>query len=164
MAAKLAAATLLSIMLTACGFHLRGSVQPVDEALNPIAVHGVSPGSALLPPLRRALTDSGADIVTSLPAATSILRITEDAWGERVTAVSGQGRPRELELSYRVTFDLHGPSGALIESRTVTLAREFAVDERDVLGKAREAEVLRAGLVRDMVATIVRQVAAVQTR
>lgn len=154
----------LCATLTACGFHLRGAVQPVDEALNPIAVQAVSPGSALLPPLRRSLTDSGADIAASAGVATSFLRITEDAWGERVTAVSGQGRPRELELTYRVTFELHGPSGMLIESRTVTLAREFAVDERDVLGKAREAEVLRAGLVRDMVATIVRQVAAVQTQ
>lgn len=163
MTLRLLAAAMLALALTACGFHLRGSVQPVDEALNPVVVLGVSAGSALLPPLRRSLADSGADIVASAAAATSVLRITEDTWGERVTAVSAQGRPRELELSYRVTFELHGPSGVLIESRTVTLAREFAVDERDVLGKAREAEVLRAGLVRDMVATIVRQVAAVRS-
>lgn len=160
---KRALILLAALTLVGCGFQLRGSVQPVDEALNPVAVVGVSPGSALLPPLRRALSDSGAEIVTSSTAATSVLHITEDSWGERVTAVSAQGRPRELELSYRVTFELHGPTGALIESRTVTLAREFAVDERDVLGKAREAEVLRAGIVRDMVAAITRQVAAVRT-
>jgi LPS-assembly lipoprotein len=152
------------LMLAACGFQLRGSIQPIDGALNPMVIESVNPGSALLPPLRRALVDSGAELAARRSPAGSLLRITADGMDQRVTAVSAQGRPREMELIYRVEFELHGPDGFLVENRAVTLSREFAVDERDVLGKAQEAEVLRAGLVRDMVAALTRQLAAVRTQ
>lgn len=148
----------LTFTLTACGFQLRGAAQ-IDPTLNPMTIESVQSGSALLPPLRRALVDAG---VTLEGSSRSTLLILEDEMGQRVAAVSAQGRPREMELSYRVAFEIHGEGGILLERRTLTLSREFAVDERDILGKSQEAEVLRAGLVRDMVAALVRQVAAVR--
>jgi len=148
----------LTFTLTACGFQLRGAAQ-IDPTLNPMTIESVQSGSALLPPLRRALVDAGVNLEGS-PRST--LLILEDEMGQRVAAVSAQGRPREMELSYRVAFEIHGEGGILLERRTLTLSREFAVDERDILGKSQEAEVLRAGLVRDMVAALVRQVAAVR--
>ncbi len=157
-AATVCAIATLALALTACGFQLRGAAQ-IDPALNPMVIDSVSSGSALLPPLRRALVDAGATFEGS-PRATLV--ILEDEMGQRVAAVSAQGRPRELELSYRVAFEVHSEGGILLERRTLTLSREFAVDERDILGKSQEAEVLRAGLVRDMVAALVRQVAAVR--
>lgn len=151
-------AVALTFTLTACGFQLRGAAQ-IDSALNPMIIESVQSGSALLPPLRRALVDAG---VTLEGSPRSTLLILEDEMGQRVAAVSAQGRPREMELSYRVAFEIHGEGGILLERRTLTLSREFAVDERDILGKSQEAEVLRAGLVRDMVSALVRQVAAVR--
>jgi len=147
-----------ALTLTACGFQLRGAAQ-IDPSLNPMTIESVHSGSALLPPLRRALVDAGAMLEGS-PRAT--LAILEDEMGQRVAAVSAQGRPREMELSYRVAFEIRGEGGILLERRTLILSREFAVDERDILGKSQEAEVLSAGLVRDMVAALVRQVAAVR--
>jgi outer membrane lipopolysaccharide assembly protein LptE/RlpB len=48
----------------------------------------------------------------------------------------------------------------LVERRAVVMSREFAVDERDVLGKSHEAEVLRDALLRDMVSALVRYTVA----
>ena len=150
---------LMLVFLTACGFHLRGAAT-LDPALSPIAIDPVRSGSALLPPLRRALTGAGAALAPPADAR-AVLRIVTDVTGERVIAVTPQGQPREAELFYTVEFELVGADGALVmERRELTLRREFAIDERDILGKSHEAEVLADALLDDMVANIVRLLAA----
>ena len=79
---------------------------------------------------------------------------------QRVVAVTPQGQPREAELFYTVEFELVGADGVVVQRRELTLRREFAIDERDILGKSHEAEVLADALLDDMVANIVRLLAA----
>lgn len=160
MARVLAVFTAASV-ITACGFHLRGAAE-IDPVLNPLAIESVSPGSPLLPPLRLALTRAGAVLPSPGSRGDAVLRITADVRTDRVIAVTRQGRPRELELSYRVEFELAGADGVLLEQHALTVRREFAVDERDILGKEQEAETLWAAMLDDMVTAIVRQVVAVR--
>ena len=148
------------VAVAACGFQLRGA-DPVHPALSPLAIDAVRSGSALLPPLRRALVDAGVELIPDGPGAHARLRITADVAGERVIAVTPQGQPREAELFYTVGFQLVDAEGDLLLDREVTLRREFAISERDILGKTHEAEVLADALLRDMVDGIVRQLAAV---
>ena len=150
----------IALLTAACGFHLRGEAT-LDPALNPLAVVSVRSGSALLPPLRRALSDAGAVLAAPADAAT-ILNVTADAAGQRVIAVTPQGQPREAELFYTVEFELVDAMGQVIlPAREITLRREFAINERDILGKSHEAEVLAGALSRDMVAAMVRHLTAV---
>ncbi len=121
-------------------------------------------GSPLLPPLRRALADGGVELATPGSRVASLLRIHAEETGERVIVVTAQGRPREVELFHLVEFELVGPDGVLIDRRTVVRTREFAVDERDILGKTHEASSLREALRRDMVTALVRRVAAAGPR
>ncbi len=151
------------VAIAACGFQLRGA-NPVDPRLSPLVIDTVRSGSALLPPLRRALTDAGVELVadgTDGAGALTRLLITADVAGERVIAVTPQGQPREAELFYTVEYQLVDADGKLLLDRAVTLRREFAISERDILGKTHEAEVLADTLVHDMVITMVRQLAAV---
>lgn len=148
------------VAIAACGFQLRGS-DPIDPALSPLTIDAVRSGSALLPPLRRALADAGVELVPAGVASRTTLLINADVEGERVIAVTPQGQPREAELFYTVGFQLVDAQGRVLVDREVTLRREFAIDERDILAKTHEAEVLAAALLRDMVAGIVRQLAAV---
>ena len=151
-AARSAAPTLLFVTLLVTA--------ALDPALSPITIDPVRAGSALLPPLRRALTHAGA-VLAPPDSASTVLRIIADVAGQRVIAVTPQGQPREAELFYTVEFEVVGPDGAqLIERRELTLRREFAIDERDILGKSHEAEVLADALLDDMVANIVRLLAA----
>lgn len=147
--------------VAACGFHLRGA-HPVDPALSPLVIDTVRSGSALLPPLRRALVDAGVELVADSASARTRLVINADVAGERVIAVTPQGQPREAELFYTVEFQLIDAEGAVLLDREVTLRREFAMSERDILGKTHEAEVLADALVHDMVVNMLRQLAAVK--
>lgn len=151
------------LVLSACGFQLRGAVT-IDSGLSPMGVEAARAGSPLLPPLRRALTDGGVELATPGSQVASLLRIHAEEYGERVIVVTAQGRPREVELFHLVEFELVGPEGVLIERRTVVRTREYAVDERDILGKIHEASSLRDALRRDMVTALVRQVAAAGPR
>lgn len=157
--ARMVAIIVGTALLAACGFHLRGS-EPLAASLNPLAIESVRTGSALLPPLRAALADAGAEFARADDSPGSVLRIGLDEHTERVIAVTPQGRPREVELTYRVSFELLDADGASLQQRDLVLTREFAVNERDVLGKTLEADALRSALVRDMVSTIVRNLAA----
>lgn len=148
------------LAVAGCGFQLRGA-DPVSPALSPLAIDAVRSGSALLPPLRRALVEAGVDLVGDDEGPRTRLLINADFAGERVIAVTPQGQPREAELFYTVEFQLVDVGGELLLDKAVTLRREFAISERDVLGKTHEAEVLADALVRDMVVSILRQLAAV---
>lgn len=148
------------VSIVACGFQLRGA-NPVHPALSPLTIDAVRSGSALLPPLRRALADAGVELVANGAGASTTLFINADVAGERVIAVTPQGQPREAELFYTVEFQLVDAEGKILMERGLTLRREFAIDERDILAKTHEAEVLAEALLRDMVAGIVRQLAAV---
>ena len=147
-----------ALVVAACGFHWRGAAT-LDPALNPIAIDPLRAGSALLPPLRRALVDAGA-VLAPIGDAQTVLRITADVAGQRVVAVTPQGQPREAELFYTVEFELVGADGVVVQRRELTLRREFAIDERDILGKTHEAEVLSDALLEEMVANIVRLLVA----
>ncbi|MEX0901064.1 MAG: LPS assembly lipoprotein LptE [Gammaproteobacteria bacterium] len=148
------------VVVAACGFQLRGS-DPVHPALSPLAIDAVRSGSVLLPPLRRALADAGVEVVQDAARARVTLHINADMAGERVIAVTPQGQPREAEVFYTVEFQLVDARGDLLLDRAVTLRREFAISERDILGKTHEADVLADALVHDMVRNMVRQLAAV---
>lgn len=159
MNAPTTAVVALCLSLSACGFQLRGAVT-IDPGLSPMGVEAARAGSPLLPPLRRALADGGVELAKPGSQVASLLRIHAEETGERVIVVTAQGRPREVELFHLVEFELVGPEGVLIERRTVVRTREYAVDERDILGKIHEASALRDALRRDMVTALVRRVAA----
>ena len=154
------AVAMLALAVAGCGFQLRGS-QPLPTALNPLTIESVRGGSALLPPLRAALDAAGAEFAREPASANARLAILADAFGQRVVAVTPQGQPREAELSYTVEYELRDAAENVLQRRTLTQRIEFAIDERDILGKTHEAEVLNAALVDRMVADIVRNLAAV---
>ncbi|MCA1799346.1 MAG: hypothetical protein LC632_07775 [Xanthomonadaceae bacterium] len=145
--------------LAGCGFQLRGAAT-ADPGLSPMRIESVRTGSPLLPPLRRSLGNAGVAVVGAGVPASTTLRIVAEESGERVIALSPQGRPREVELTYRVEFELYADGLLLVERTELALSREYAVNERDVLGKSHEAEVLRAALLHDMVSALVRRVTA----
>ena len=157
---RTAVVILTASVLAGCGFQLRGAAS-LSPALNPLLIETVRGGSALLPPLRAALEAGGAEFARDPAAANARLVILADAFGQRVVAVTPQGQPREAELSYTVEYELHDAEARLLQRRALTQRIEFAINERDLLGKTHEAEVLNAALVDRMVVDIMRNLATV---
>jgi len=142
------------LLLTSCGFHLRGSVA-LPHALSEIAVKDVSLNSDIAPELRHALKNAGVRVSNSAAIA---LLLRAEKYDKRVLSVDSVGRALEYGLSYRVRFSLKGEKGSVwISETTITQTRDLRFDATAVLGTAREEAQLKTEMRRDAVSQILRQ-------
>lgn len=155
--------TALSLAVASCGFRLQGAPE-LPPLFARTHVVGHDPYSPLVRELARALDGTGADLIDEAGGATAVLRIREDRTEQRVLSVNAQGQPREYEIIYTVRFDVSVPGGTPYEQQRLEIRRDYPFDETDVLGRAREAEDLTAGMRRDMAGLIVRRLAALGRR
>lgn len=153
--------SLVAIALAGCGFRLQGQV-PLPSALAVTWVEADDVQSDFVQDLRRSLRASGATLAPNRAAATAVLRVERDEMLERVLSVSGRNVPREYELTYVVRFSLSTPGGTLLPSEEVSASRDFSFDEREVLAKEREQEMLRAALARDLAGVVMNRLASLK--
>jgi len=144
----------LLLSLTACGFHLRGSVQLPPE-LAEMALRDASPATDILPELRRALKNENIRLNETAPL---VLQLKAEQYGKRVLSVDSSGRAQEYGLSYTVRFSMQGNDGAVwLTEQAVTENRDLRFDANAVLGTASEERLLKTEMRRDAVLQILRR-------
>lgn len=149
----------ISLLLSGCGFHLRGAVE-LPEMMQATYIDG-GEGSELYYAVENALLNAGARVVDSASAATAVLSLQGQRFDRRVVSVDTQGRAAEYELSLRVTFSLHEAGGKLVaDHEQVSVIRDFTFDPDNVLSKDEEEAKLRSEMNRYAVSQIVRRVEA----
>jgi LPS-assembly lipoprotein len=148
-------------VLAGCGFRMQGKV-PLPAVLGATWIETDDAQSDFVQDLRRALAASGAALAPRRAEATAVLRVERDELLERVLSVSGRNVPREYELTYVVRFSVEGAAGTLLPAEEVSVSREFSFDERAVLAKEREQEVLRAALARDLAGVVLNRLASLK--
>lgn len=152
---------LLSLALSACGFHLRDAlVLPAD--LGPLRVESPDPYSPLAQSLSEALGRAGA-----IPAADgakdnlATLRIISERWGNTPLSVDQFGRAQEYTLRYAVIFQLRRADDTdLVPQQTIELSRDYISVPTNASGAQGEQEILGRELRREMVAAILRRIDA----
>jgi len=144
----------LLLSLTACGFHLRGSVQLPPE-LAEMALRDASPATDILPELRRALKNEKIRLSETAPLA---LQLKTEQYGKRVLSVDSSGRAQEYGLSYTVRFSMQSDDGTVwLTEQTVAESRDLRFDANAVLGTASEEALLKREMRRDAVLQILRR-------
>lgn len=108
--------------------------------------------------LQAQLRRAGVNLVTSDAAATAILSITFDDTEQRVLSVSARNVPTEYEVYYTIQYGLSSGAKTLLDTQTLTLTRNYTYDSTLVLGKAREQELLREAIVKDLVRIVLKQI------
>jgi LPS-assembly lipoprotein len=150
-----AIATLL--LLAGCGFHLQGVLTtPAEMERTFIATDDRN--TEFYRELRRSLEAAGVNIVASASSATATFTILYDATDQRVLSVSARNVPTEYEVYYTVEYALDGGTQRLLDRQTLTLTRDYTYDPTLVLGKAREEELLREAIVKDLVRIVQKQI------
>jgi LPS-assembly lipoprotein len=148
---------LLSI-LPACGFQLQGAArQPVT--LSPIFLDVPDPNSDLAFQLGRALAASDVTLARDADEAAAVLIVSAERYGRRVKSVSAQNRPTEFEVFYEIVYTVRSPSETLVPSQRLARSRVFPYNERDILAKQQEEDLLRDALARDIAGVINRRLA-----
>jgi len=147
------------LLLGGCGFHLQGR-QPLPAQFTHTYVDTQDEQTDFVQDLRKALIASKVNVIRTKSSATAIVEVHEDELTERILSVSAQNIPTEYELTYTVTFSVISEGKTLIEKEEISATRDISFDEAQLLAKEREQEILRAALARDLVALVMRRLAA----
>ena len=155
--ASLVAAAVLAV--AGCGFHLQGR-QPLPEAFAYTYVDTQDEQTDFVQDLRKALLSSGVNVIRTKGSSGATISVHEDELTERILSVSARNIPTEYELTYRVEFSVTSGGRTLIEREEISATRDISFDEAQLLAKEREQEILREALARDLVALVMRRLAA----
>jgi LPS-assembly lipoprotein len=145
---------LLTLLLPACGFHLRGQAN-LPAAVSVVYVKTDRPTanrpSNLPAVLRRSLENSGATVTDEPDQAKAIVEIHNENTTQRTLAASDSDEVRSNTLVYTVEYSVTLADGSqLIPREAVGASQDFLYQEADILGRA-EGERL---IFKDMLATV----------
>ena len=149
----------LALLLGACGFHLQGR-QPLPAQFTHTFVDTEDEQTDFVQDLRKALIASGSKVIRTQGSSGATVTVHEDELTERILSVSARNIPTEYELTYRVTFSVLSEGKTLIDKEEITATRDISFDEAQLLAKEREQEILSEALARDLVALVMRRLAA----
>ena len=150
---------ILAMLLAGCGFHLQGR-QPLPAQFANTYVDTQDEQTDFVQDLRKALIASKVNVIRTKGSAGATITVHEDELTERILSVSARNIPTEYELTYRVKFSVVSGDKTLIDNEEISAMRDISFDEAQLLAKEREQEILREALARDLVALVMRRLAA----
>jgi LPS-assembly lipoprotein len=145
----------LLLLLTGCGFALKGTSKPL-----PFTVLGVQApnNSPLFTPLVSALAAKGVRVVSVTdPLAAPLPRLTlsNEVHAKTVLSTTVQGRVREYQLKKAVTLQLFDAQGRVwLPAITLSKQRYFSYNDSQVLAKELEEQALYQALQRELLSAI----------
>jgi LPS-assembly lipoprotein len=145
--------------LAACGFQLQGR-QRLPASLRRLYVETDDAQSDFVAALRGVLRASGVELLAAPAADAGLLRVIRDDVTERVLTVSARNIPTDYELIYRVEVVVSAGGKELLAPEEISLSRIYSFDERRLLAKERERDLLLDGLASDMASVVLRRLGA----
>jgi LPS-assembly lipoprotein len=148
-------------LLAGCGFQLR---RAPELHFRSVQLTGFPPRSPLADELRNSINASKTTLVVDSAAqAQVVFEAITDARERSVVASTATGQVRELQLRARLNFRLRTPSGKeLIPATEILLSRDMSYSEMAALAKEQEEALLYRAMQSDIVAQVMRRLAAVQ--
>lgn len=148
------------LMLSACGFHLRGD-SALPDAMAITYIQGKRPFDTLNDDFRDALEGRGVRVTENREEATAILKILGNRDEKDVLTVDIGGKVQEILIRQSIRFEVVAADNQpLVEKQTVTLSRDFVFNKDDILAKEREADLISGELQRDVVNLAMLRIAA----
>lgn len=149
----------MSVLLSSCGFQLRGSY-----ALPYRSIHvSAAGGSAVAGEIRRELVNSATRVLPGPQGADCRLGILDERRERQILSLSGAGRVREYELRMKVSYQFEdGKGNVVIPTSEIQLKRILAYDDQRVIAKAQEEAMLYRDMERDAAGQILRRMLSIR--
>ncbi len=142
-----------SLLLTSCGFHLRGSL-PLERY--PAIFVDAKKHSELASLLSEQLESNAVKLLTKLDPKAPALMLQQDSLERRTLSLFPNGQVAEYELIYRVKYQVLLP-GQDIQEFQFELTRDYQDDPNLALAKAKELDLLLQELRSQAASRIIRQ-------
>jgi LPS-assembly lipoprotein len=148
---------MLTLLLGACGFHLRGQ-GAFAMPFQTLYVQSANDYSPFIVTLKNSLQVNGVQLADSPEQAQLTLHIVTEAVDKQILSLSGAGRVREYRLRYRISlraYDMEQQDWLAPEE--ITLSRDFSYDDTQVLAKEQEEALLYENMRGDAVQQVLRR-------
>lgn len=149
---------LAALLLSGCGFHLRGAADLPFKSLYVQA----PPTSLFGTQLKRVIgSSSKTDVVAEPKAAEAILQLLDERREKEILSLSGAGRVREFQLRYRVRYRVvDQKQRELVPTSEIVLRRDFSFNDEEALSKESEEALLFRDMQTDAVQQLLRRLQA----
>jgi LPS-assembly lipoprotein len=156
-------ALLAMLVLSACGFRLRGTGPQPELPFKTLFV-SVAETSPIGVQLRRNLdVMRNIQIVTDRKLADAALEVLNEGKDKQVLSLNSQGRVREYTLLYRLNFRVVDKEGRQLLAPTELVIRRIqSFNENQVLAKEAEEATLFREMQSDLVQQVLRRVSAIK--
>lgn len=161
---RAALALTTALLLSACGFQLRGANGKASLPFRSIYL-GIPEASPLGVELRRNIRASGDTLIVSSPKdADAIIEVLQESRDKATLTLNTQGRVREYSLYYKVRFRVKdGKDKELLAPTEITLKRDLSFNESQIIAKEKEEEMLYRDMQSDVVQQILRRMAVLKS-
>jgi LPS-assembly lipoprotein len=147
------------LALAGCGFQLQGH-NPLPAVVKSPYLEAPDAQSDFVASLRHALLSNGAQLMRDKTKASAVVSILYDTVGRRVLSVSALNQPNEYEVSYTVRFAVSAGGKELLEPQEMTVTRSYSFDERLLLAKGHEEDILRQDMANDLANRVMRRLSS----
>lgn len=146
---------LAMLLLTACGYHLRGqAVMPFKT----LYIEAANPGSPLISELRSDLEDNHVQLVDKPEKAEVILNIPIELSDKQILTLGSDGLVSAFQLRYSVSLRAYdNKQREWLPADELVLSRDYNYNDTQILVKTTEESLLYQSMRSDMAQQILRR-------
>lgn len=137
----------LATLLSACGFHLRGTGTN-EMAVKEIDLKARDAYGQTVKDLRAALERSGVAVVSGAPYTLNLIQESEDS---RSATYTGSSRTAEYELSLRVDYTITGDQQRVLLDDHMDVQKVYVHDSNNLTGSDQESSRVRTEMRRELI-------------
>jgi LPS-assembly lipoprotein len=157
---KILACFTLGLALSACNWHLRGSVDSAQH-LSQLYVSAIDNRGALMTELRQILNANHATLTEDSFAANYSLRILEEKKEKRSAGVGGDSLSSAYEITMKAPYEIQLKNSNQTIKGTAISVRSFNYNTAAINSAAQEEAVLDTEMRRDLAQQMLRRLNAV---
>ncbi|TPG81069.1 LPS assembly lipoprotein LptE [Pseudomonas mandelii] len=137
----------LAVLLSACGFQLRGT-GTTELAIKELDLSARNAYGETVTQLRQVLESSGVKVYTGAPYK---LVLTDEQESQRILSYAGAGRTGEYQVTTVLNYDIRGGHDLSLLSDKLEVQKVFIHDGNNLVGSDQEAGDARKDTRRELV-------------
>lgn len=137
----------LAVLLSACGFQLRGTGTN-EMAIKELDLSARNAYGETVTQLRQVLESSGVKVYTGAPYK---LVLTDEQESQRILSYAGAGRTGEYQVTTVLNYDVRGAQNLPLLSDKLEVQKIFIHDGNNLVGSDQEANTARTETRRELV-------------
>lgn len=160
---KIIVAFLICLLLSGCGFRLRGC-EPLPLQLHVLYLTGCDPYSPLMKRLRQVFRSLRVCLVNNPCGAFVTLQILSDDFHQTSTSIGTSGEVTTYLVTYCVSYQLRDSNGRILQGpQSVTTTRSYSISSSHILGDTAALDSLQEEMQRDVIYQLLTQLRSVCT-